>query len=233
MTPASGADRLARGMPVQVVWLEGAADRRAAGARAAPARLPRADLGARRRRPAPDRRRAGARASRGTVTLIGRGAVHVFERAEGLTGAVLRFGDELLASTGARRPAGCSPGAAGGRSRCPPAPRRSSRRRLRAVAAEAERPPDPYSADLLRHLVATVLLWVERWYDAVADRAARGRRRRGAAAPPLHRRARARLPRAPRRRATTRTRSPSPPAALSRALARSPGARRRSSSPTA
>src|SRR3954447_22287566 len=33
----------------------------------------------------------------GSVTLIGRGQVHVFERAAGLTGAVVRFGDELLA----------------------------------------------------------------------------------------------------------------------------------------
>src|SRR5690348_13110949 len=31
-----------------------------------------------------------------TMTLIGRGQVHVFERASGLDGAVVRFGDELL-----------------------------------------------------------------------------------------------------------------------------------------
>src|SRR5213592_2764927 len=33
---------------------------------------------------------------RNSVTLIGRGQVHVFERAIGLYGAVVRFGDELL-----------------------------------------------------------------------------------------------------------------------------------------
>src|SRR4051812_5077859 len=32
----------------------------------------------------------------GTVTLIGRGQVHVFESASGLSGAVVRFGGELL-----------------------------------------------------------------------------------------------------------------------------------------
>src|SRR5207253_829890 len=31
-----------------------------------------------------------------TVTLIGRGQVHVFERAQGVSGAVIRFGGELL-----------------------------------------------------------------------------------------------------------------------------------------
>ena len=34
----------------------------------------------------------------GTVTVIGRGQVHVFERATGLYGAVVRFGGEMLAS---------------------------------------------------------------------------------------------------------------------------------------
>jgi len=35
-----------------------------------------------------------------------------------------------------------------------------------ALAAEAGRPPDEHSAELQRHLLSTVLLWVERWYDA-------------------------------------------------------------------
>src|SRR3954469_24591585 len=34
----------------------------------------------------------------GTLTLIGRGQVHVFERARRLSGAVIRFGPELLRS---------------------------------------------------------------------------------------------------------------------------------------
>ena len=72
-----------------------------------------------------------------TVTLIGRGAVHVFERAEGLTGAVLRFGDELLPSGGRAAPGWLLAGRGGRTSRCPPAPRPSSRRRC------ARSPPRP------------------------------------------------------------------------------------------
>jgi AraC family transcriptional activator of pobA len=34
-----------------------------------------------------------------------------------------------------------------------------------ALEAEAGRPPDRRTADLERHLVGALLLWVERWYD--------------------------------------------------------------------
>jgi AraC family transcriptional activator of pobA len=100
------------------------------------------------------------------VTLIGRGAVHVFERADGLTGAALRFGEELL--LGGRVAPGWLLAGRGGRT--VPVPGGAAARLegvLDAIAAEAALPPDPYSADLQRHLVSTVLLWVERWYDAV------------------------------------------------------------------
>src|SRR4051794_37020566 len=40
-----------------------------------------------------------------TLTLIGRGQVHVFERASGLHAAVVRFGDEVLAGGAAERAA--------------------------------------------------------------------------------------------------------------------------------
>jgi AraC family transcriptional activator of pobA len=119
-----------------------------------------------------------------TVTIIGRGSVHVFERAEGLSGAVLRFGDELLLGGGRVAPGWLLAGRGG---RTVPVPADEDGRleaALRAVAAEAERPPDPYSADLLGHLVATVLLWVERWYDAVRTE----RRERDDAEVQLHRR---------------------------------------------
>ena len=102
----------------------------------------------------------------GTVTLIGRGAVHVFERAEGLTGAVLRFGDELLLGDGRVAP-GWLLGGRGGRTVPVPGGEAAALEAvLRALTAEAERPPDPRTADLQRHLLSTVLLWVERWYDA-------------------------------------------------------------------
>src|SRR4051794_37778938 len=104
----------------------------------------------------------------GTLTLIGRGQVHVFERASGLTGAVVRFGDELLAGgPGARADPRWMLGAAASHSVSVPA---SEAPRLEAVieslAAESRRPPDACSVDLERHLLSALLLWVERWYDA-------------------------------------------------------------------
>jgi AraC family transcriptional activator of pobA len=124
----------------------------------------------------------------GTVTLIGRGSVHVFEHAEGLTGAVLRFGDELL--LGGRVAPGWLLAGRGGRSVAVPAGEAPQlEAALRAIAAEAARPPDPFSADLLRHLVSAILLWIERWYDAARTE----RRDAGDAAVQLHRRFAARL----------------------------------------
>ncbi len=102
----------------------------------------------------------------GTMTLIGRGAVHVFEHAEGLSGAVLRFGDELLLD-GRVAPGWLLAGRGGRTVPVPDGEAPQLEAALRAVAAEAARPPDPFSADLQRHLVSVVLLWVERWYDAV------------------------------------------------------------------
>src|SRR4051794_7416127 len=104
----------------------------------------------------------------GTLTLIGRGQVHVFERASGLTGAVVRFGDELLAGgPGARADPRWMLGAAGSHTVSVPAseaPRLESV--IESLAAESRRPPDSCSVDLERHLLAVLLLWVERWYDA-------------------------------------------------------------------
>ena len=98
----------------------------------------------------------------GTVTLIGRGQVHVFERARRLSGAVVRFGPEM-------QPEG--PGwLVGGRgSRTVPVPASevpALESTLATLAAEAARPLDPCGVDLQRHLLSVILLWVERWYDA-------------------------------------------------------------------
>jgi AraC family transcriptional activator of pobA len=103
----------------------------------------------------------------GTVTVIGRGAVHVFEQAEALTGAVLRFGDELLLGDGRVAPGWLLAGRGGRTVPVPPGEAAALEAALRAVGAEAERPPDARTADVERHLVSAVLLWVERWYDAV------------------------------------------------------------------
>jgi AraC family transcriptional regulator, transcriptional activator of pobA len=102
------------------------------------------------------------------VTVIGRGQVHVFERARGLHGAVVRFGDELLhGDAAARANPGWLLGVRGARSVAVPAgdvPRLESV--IEALAAETRRPADSCSLDLQRHLLSAVLLWVERWYEA-------------------------------------------------------------------
>jgi AraC family transcriptional activator of pobA len=103
-----------------------------------------------------------------TITVIGRGQVHVFERGEHLYGAVVRFRDEGLAEGGARRgtPEWLLAGQGGRSVVVPPseAPRLDAL--IDALAAELQRPPDAHSAELQRHLLSTILLWIERWYDA-------------------------------------------------------------------
>ncbi len=96
----------------------------------------------------------------GTVTVIGRGQVHVFERAAGLHGAVVRFADEMLAA---------GPGwLVGGRGAITvEVPDPDALDAVIAIlAAETARPLDAVSLDLQRHFLAGLLLWVERWYDA-------------------------------------------------------------------
>jgi len=98
----------------------------------------------------------------GTVTLIGRGQVHVFERARRLSGAVVRFGPEM-------QPDG--PGwLVGGRGSrtvpVPPSEVSALEAAIGMLADETARPPDPRGLDLERHLLSILLLWVERWYDA-------------------------------------------------------------------
>jgi AraC family transcriptional activator of pobA len=96
----------------------------------------------------------------GTVTVIGRGQVHVFERARGLYGAVLRFGDELLGASwlvGARGALTVA---------VPPSSVAPLETVIAILAEETARPPDAHSADLQRHFLSGLLLWIERWYDA-------------------------------------------------------------------
>ena len=129
----------------------------------------------------------------GTVTVVGRGQVHVFRRAVGVRGAVLRFSGELLGGRGVgggRIAAGWMLAGRGGRTvAVPPGDRPSLEALFDALAAEARRPPDPYAADVQRHLAATLLLWLERWYDG-----SRAERRDAADADvQLHRRFTARL----------------------------------------
>jgi len=101
----------------------------------------------------------------GTVTVIARGQVHQLRHATGLGGALLRITDAALAGAEGR----LLGGGGGGGARViavPPGERTRLEAVLRALHAETRRPPDPYAPDLVRHLTATVLLWLERWHDA-------------------------------------------------------------------
>lgn len=100
----------------------------------------------------------------GTITLIGRGQVHVFERARGLHGAVVRFGEELLHGTS---PAWLMAGRATHTVTVPEGDVARFEAVIEALAQETRRPRDSRSVDLQRHLLSALLLWVERWYDAV------------------------------------------------------------------
>ena len=103
-----------------------------------------------------------------TLTVIGRGQVHVFESGRGLRGSVVRFGDEMVYGGAERRAA---PGwlLAGRGGRTVPVPAGDVAALdgvIAALGAEAALPPDARAAELEHHLIAVLLLWVERWYDA-------------------------------------------------------------------
>jgi mannose-6-phosphate isomerase-like protein (cupin superfamily) len=98
----------------------------------------------------------------GTVTLIGRGQVHVFVCARAVEGAVVRFGDEMLFGTAQRAGPGWLLAGRGGRT--VPVPAGETDRLESVIAAldsELRRPADHERAELQRCLIAVVLLWIE------------------------------------------------------------------------
>ncbi|MEA2217838.1 MAG: AraC family transcriptional regulator, transcriptional activator of pobA [Solirubrobacteraceae bacterium] len=103
----------------------------------------------------------------GTITVIGRGQVHVFERAHGLVGAAVRFGDDLLheGPIAGADPAWLFAGCGGWNVTVPDSHHAALEATIATLAAESAGPLDPRSADLQRHLLSVLLLWIERWYD--------------------------------------------------------------------
>jgi AraC family transcriptional activator of pobA len=100
------------------------------------------------------------------ITVIGRGQVHQFAHAEALRGALLRFTDAVLAGGAERVRADWLLAGRGGRTvAVPPGDADRTDAVFAALAQETRRPPDPYGADIVRHLVLALLLWLERWYD--------------------------------------------------------------------
>jgi AraC family transcriptional activator of pobA len=99
------------------------------------------------------------------ITVIGRGQVHVFQRATDLDGAIVRFGDEIL-EVGAMARANPSwlVGFQGPHSvKVPDEAVGHLEALLSALAEEVNRPVDARSLDVQRHLLCTLLLWAERW----------------------------------------------------------------------
>ena len=103
----------------------------------------------------------------GSITVIGRGQVHVLERASAVTGAAVRFGEELVNEGGIARaePSFLLAGCGGWAVTVPPTTTTPSTTRSRCSPTEAAGPQDAHSSDLQRHLLSVLLGWVERWYD--------------------------------------------------------------------
>lgn len=103
----------------------------------------------------------------GTITVIGKGQIHVFERAHGVVGAAVRFGDELLHEGPIARadPAWLFAGCGGWNVTVPESYHAALEATIATLKAESAGPLDPRSADLQRHLLSVLLLWIERWYD--------------------------------------------------------------------
>ncbi len=111
----------------------------------------------------------------GTVTVIGRAQVHQFRRVRNLSGAVLRFQDEAVdgsaGNVGGRWLLACR----GTRTiRVPDGACDQVGGLIAALTAEAGAKPDEYTAGAQRHLVSTLLLWLERWFDAQQNGLAQG-----------------------------------------------------------
>jgi AraC family transcriptional regulator, transcriptional activator of pobA len=96
-----------------------------------------------------------------TLTLIARGQVHQFQRAEGVSGMVVRFGDEWLSDS--RR--WLFSGGSCTELHVPDedAPRFESL--IDLLRVEVEHPAGPESAELRRHLLTAALLWAQRWRE--------------------------------------------------------------------
>jgi AraC family transcriptional regulator, transcriptional activator of pobA len=97
-----------------------------------------------------------------TLTLIAKGEVHQFERADRISGLVVRFDDEWL--SGSRRWL-----FSGGACTAMSVPETEASRfdaLLELLREEVERPAGPESAELRRHLLSAALLWAQRWREA-------------------------------------------------------------------
>ena len=96
-----------------------------------------------------------------TLTLIAKGQVHQFQRAEDVTAVVARFEDDWLASSRRWLFSGRSCSALA-------VPEEDAARfdaLLDLLRVELERPAGPESAEQRRHLLSAALLWAQRWRE--------------------------------------------------------------------
>jgi AraC family transcriptional activator of pobA len=94
--------------------------------------------------------------------------VHVFERARAVTGATVRFTDEILheASVGRSDPSWLLAGCGRWMVTVPQDHVDALDATIRMLAAETAGPPDAHSDQLQLHLLSLILGWIERWYDS-------------------------------------------------------------------
>jgi AraC family transcriptional regulator, transcriptional activator of pobA len=97
-----------------------------------------------------------------TLTLIAKGQVHQFERADQVSGYVVRFDDEWLSGSRRWMFSGqvCTPVTVPGEDAD------GFEALLELLRVEVERPAGPESAELRRNLLTAALLWAQRWRDA-------------------------------------------------------------------
>jgi AraC family transcriptional regulator, transcriptional activator of pobA len=103
-----------------------------------------------------------------TLTLIAKGQVHQFERAEGVSAMVARFEDDWLEGGLSEEIARRSLFSGNVCTSLTPQPDEAERfdDLLGLLRVEVSRPPDRESAELRRHLLAAALLWARRWREA-------------------------------------------------------------------
>ena len=104
----------------------------------------------------------------GTLTVIGKGQIHVLERAVDVTGAAIRFGEEILHEGRLARsdPSWLLAGCGRWTVNVPRDHTDALESTIAMLAAETAGPADVHSAELQLHLLSLVLVWIERWYDA-------------------------------------------------------------------
>src|SRR5215218_10677129 len=97
-----------------------------------------------------------------SLTLIAKGQIHQFERADAVSGVVVRFDDDWL--SGSRRwlfsEQACTP------LNVPEEDAGRFDALLDLLRVELERPAGPESAELRRSLLSAALLWAQRWREA-------------------------------------------------------------------